>query len=205
MFNPMNTTNIYLIRHGEPEASSRGRCYGKLDYGLSPKGEAQIKKSLAYFEKLQLDTIIASPRKRATESARIIAEAKGLEPLIEPDFAEINFGLLDGMLYEDAERLHPVVYQEWMSHPTRVQFPEGESFGTFKTRVLEAFTRIISQHQGKTVAIFSHGGINRSILASLLKMQDEDIFRLDQTYACINHVELIGEFPIMRCLNYVTA
>ena len=201
----MKTTNIYLIRHGEPEASSRGRCYGKLDYGLSPKGEAQIKRDLAYFEKVQLETIITSPRRRASESARIIAEARGLEALIEPDFAEINFGLLDGMLYEDAERLHPAVYQEWMAHPTRVQFPEGESFTTFKTRVLGAFTRIVAQHQGETLAIFSHGGINRTILASLLKMQDEDIFRLDQTYACINRVEFIGEFPIVRCLNYVLA
>ena len=35
-------TRVWLIRHGEPESSVRGRCYGSLDIGLSVEGKRQM-------------------------------------------------------------------------------------------------------------------------------------------------------------------
>ena len=32
-------TRVLLIRHAQPEDDARGRCYGRLDVGLSPAGE----------------------------------------------------------------------------------------------------------------------------------------------------------------------
>jgi alpha-ribazole phosphatase len=199
----MSKTHIYLVRHGEPEASIRGRCYGKLDVALSPKGEQQIRESVPFFQDVSLQAIYSSPRRRASQSASIIAERKSLPVREESALSEINFGLFDGMLYEEAERLYPQIYQEWMQHPTKVHFPEGESFQIFQARVLQAFQRIREAHAGESVAIFSHGGINRTILASVLRMQDEDIFRLGQSYAAINHIEWFGEFPVVMTMNQI--
>ncbi len=36
------SARFVLVRHGEPEASARGRCYGRLDVGLSESGREQI-------------------------------------------------------------------------------------------------------------------------------------------------------------------
>ena len=34
-------TRLLLIRHAEPDEDARGRCYGRLDVGLSPTGLAE--------------------------------------------------------------------------------------------------------------------------------------------------------------------
>jgi broad specificity phosphatase PhoE len=39
---------IWLIRHGEPVAEARGRCYGSLDFGLSETGLGQMERVADY-------------------------------------------------------------------------------------------------------------------------------------------------------------
>ena len=36
------THRLLFVRHGEPVAHAKGRLYGKLDVGLSAKGQAQV-------------------------------------------------------------------------------------------------------------------------------------------------------------------
>ncbi|MGH9307957.1 MAG: histidine phosphatase family protein, partial [Vicinamibacterales bacterium] len=39
------TTRIVLLRHGEPDERVHGRCYGRLDPGLSPRGREQMRQA----------------------------------------------------------------------------------------------------------------------------------------------------------------
>jgi broad specificity phosphatase PhoE len=39
---------IWLIRHGEPVAEARGRCYGSVDFGLSETGRGQMERVAEY-------------------------------------------------------------------------------------------------------------------------------------------------------------
>lgn len=43
---------------------------------------------------------------------------------VEEAFREIDFGLFEGLTYEEAERRFPGRYAEWMAHPEQVRFPE---------------------------------------------------------------------------------
>ena len=61
---------LILIRHGEPEASAKGRCYGKLDVRLSETGRAQMTRVADALASTAVDAVYASPRRRARESAR---------------------------------------------------------------------------------------------------------------------------------------
>lgn len=195
------TQRLILIRHGEPEATARGRCYGKLDVGLSDLGREQIERVARFLSSSPLDAIYASPRRRALESAQIIARTHSLKVQSDDDLAEIDFGAFEGLTYEEVAARFPIEYSMWMQHPTRVQFPDGENFAQMQRRVRRAICRIRSKHGEKTVAVVSHGGVNRIILATFLRIAARDIFRIEQNYASVSVLDFYDETPIARFIN----
>lgn len=199
------TNRIVLIRHGEPEASARGKCYGKLDVGLSENGKRQIEQTALFLERFDFAAVYSSPRVRATESAEIIAEKSGLIVETHEDFAEIDFGDFEGLEYSEVERRFPEIYKQWMNQPTSVEFPNGESFALMQTRVLRAANELKLRHANETFAVVSHGGANRIVLANALGMRNADIFRLAQDYSAANVVDFYGEFPVVKLMNLAAA
>lgn len=188
-----------LIRHGEPEASAKGRCYGKLDVGLSDSGRTQMARVAEAFKAstTTLDAVYTSPRRRAREGAEILSS----ESVVDRRLSEIDFGELEGLTYEEAAEQFPHLYQRWMREPTEVKFPGGESFAEMKVRVLEAIAVIRDAHSEQTIAIVSHGGVNRIVLAEALGIEARRIFHLDQSHAGVNIVDDFDDYSVVRLMN----
>jgi alpha-ribazole phosphatase/probable phosphoglycerate mutase len=115
---------------------------------------------------------------------------------------EIDFGDFEGLAYDEIAARYPDLYRQWMETPTEIQFPNGESFSAMRSRVLRSFDTIQREREGQTVAIVSHGGVNRILLARALQMPDNCIFRLAQDYAAINLLELVDGLPSVGLLNH---
>ena len=192
-------TRLWLIRHGEPSEESRRRCYGSLDVGLSPIGREQMASVAETLAAESFAAIYTSPRTRAVESARIVATGRGITTV--PEFREIDFGDFEGLTYDEIALRYPDLYRQWMEHPTEIQFPNGESFAAMQSRVLDAFSRICSAHANETVAIVSHGGVNRIVIAWALQMPNECLFRLAQGHAALNLVTITEGVPALELLN----
>jgi len=194
------TTRIWLVRHGEP-AGVRGRCYGKLDVGLSAVGRAQMESTAARLQAEQVDAIYASPRVRTMESARILAGFHACGVLEDAGLCEIDFGGFEGLTYDEIAARYPALYRQWMDSPTGVQFPNGESFAAMRLRVLQAFEAIRRSNEGRTAAIVTHGGVIRILLAGALEMPDRNLFRLAQDYAAMNLLVWVDGVPIVQSMN----
>ena len=194
-------SRLWLIRHGEPAAEARQRCYGDLDIGLSDKGREQMARVAASVHAEPFAAIYASPRSRALESARILAAAAACPLALVDDFREINFGDFEGRTYDEIARDHPELFRQWMETPTQIHFPNGESFFQMRARVLAAFHDIRRTHQGQTIAIVSHGGVNRIILSWALAMPEEALFRIAQAYAAQSLLQFVEGVPLVEFLN----
>ena len=190
-----------LVRHGEPDASARGRCYGKLDVGLSDSGRERIDAVARCLGQTPLGAVYTSPRRRARESAEMVARPHRLSPSVDERLAEIDFGQLEGMSYEEADASYPELYRDWMERPTEVTFPGGESFAMMEGRVLAAATELRMRHGEQVVAIVTHGGVNRILLREALQMPRASIFRLDQSYAAVSVIDYFGDTRIVRFIN----
>lgn len=188
---------VVWIRHGEPEASAKGRCYGKLDVGLSDAGRRQMERVAQALQPASLDAVYTSPRRRARESAEILASAA----VVEERFGEIDFGELEGLTYEAAAEQYPSVYEKWMERPTEVKFPGGESFDEMRARVLDALRGIRDAHSNQTVAIVSHGGVNRIVLADALGIEAQNIFHMEQSHAGVSVVDDFDDYSVVRLMN----
>lgn len=155
---------IVLIRHGETDGESSVRFHGSGDVDLSREGRVQMRAARARLQGEVLDTVVASPLRRAWRSAWILA---GGQPVrLEPDFREIHFGRWEGMTAEEIEASDPARYRAWQDGEEGFEFPGGEQRGAFRARVERGLDRLlISEARGALLVV--HKGVIRTIVERL--------------------------------------
>ncbi|MBI4825580.1 MAG: alpha-ribazole phosphatase [Nitrospirae bacterium] len=204
-------TKLYLIRHGETEGAETKRYKGHIDVPLSENGIEQIRRLAEYLNnspipllsksgQKRVDVVYCSDLSRAVKSAEIIAEPYGLKPVIMPELRERNFGLWEGMSFDEIREKWPDAFNAWADNPLEFSPMNGESTIELRDRALKVFSEIIGKHQGEHIAIVAHGGINRVILCHLLGIPLENIFRVEQDYGCLNIVEM-WDYPVVTLIN----
>ena len=194
-------TRLLLIRHAEPDEGVRGRCYGRLDVGLSPAGIANAAALASSLRPVDLAAVYASPRRRAVETAA----ALGRRTVVDERLRELDFGELEGRTYDEIARERPEFFDSWMETPTRVRFPGGESYADLRDRVADAVGSFVSAHAGDAVAVVAHGGVVRAALAVALALPDERAFALDVGFGRVSVVDWFDSTPVVRLVNGVSA
>ena len=194
-------TRLLLIRHAEPDEDARGRCYGRLDVGLSPRGLASAERLAENLGNVALDALYASPRLRAVQTAAALGGALTVDDRLR----ELDFGRLEGRTYEEIEREQPELFRRWMETPTQVRFPGGESYADLGERVASAVDDVVAANRERTVALVSHGGVIRAALAVALGLPGERAFSLDLGYARVSVVDWFGTSPVVRLVNGTSA
>jgi uncharacterized phosphatase len=149
-------TTILLVRHGETDWNAERRIQGHSDTPLNDTGRAQARALLEELGEEQLDAVYSSDLLRAHETARIVAQAKGLEVTAIRDLRERNFGTWEGMTDEEIfARFPEAATGSWGDAETK---PE------MAARVVGALQRIAETHPGGRVLVVSHGGPLRAVL-----------------------------------------
>ena len=194
-------TRVVLVRHAATEESARGRCYGRLDVRLSPQGLEQAQALAAALADHPFAAVYTSPLARALETARPIAAAQGLEPVVHEALAELDFGEVEGLRYDEIEALRPELFRAWMDEPAGVRFPGGEGLADLRARVLPALAEIRARHEREAVAVVAHGGVIRVALAEALGLDAAALFRLDQAEGSVSVVDWLDAVPLLRVAN----
>jgi len=70
-----------------------------------------------------------------------------------------------------------------------------------RTRVLAAAADLRARHAGEAIALVTHGGVNRIILADALGMPPAHIFRIAQRYGAVNRIRYFGDTPLVELVN----
>jgi alpha-ribazole phosphatase len=194
-------TRVILVRHSEPEATLNDRCCGSPDVALSATGREQAAALAADLARVDVVRIYASPLRRADETAAAIAARQGIPFVTLDDLRELDFGDCEGRRYDEIAASMPDLYARWMSAPTTVEFPGGESYAALRRRVIPAATSIRAEVAGRTAVVVTHGGVCRALLADVLQLRADLIFRLDVGYARVTVIDWHGEEPVVRLVN----
>jgi alpha-ribazole phosphatase len=195
------TQSVWLLRHGEPAAEARGRCYGSLDVELSAEGIRQAHRAAEALREHPLAMVYASPRRRCIDAAKILAAEQNIALETLDAIREIDFGDFEGRPYESIAAEFPELYRHWMECPTQVRFPGGESFDDMRIRVTSAVRTLRARHEDQSIAVVTHGGVIRIILAEALGMQPASIFRIAQRYGAINLIRYFDASPLVELIN----
>lgn len=158
---------VYLIRHGQTEATERHLYCGSTDLPLSPSGrEALLCRGRLDIQNVQF---ISSGLRRADETLRLLF---GPVPCrVEPRFREVDFGCFEMHSYEQL-RDRPD-YQAWLSGDNQRNVPPGgESGAQMTARALEALSQLREDS-----CIVTHGGVIAAIMAQLFPAEGKNRYQ----------------------------
>ena len=151
---------IWLARHGETAANAEGRVQGWLDPPLNERGREQARALAELAAGEPLNSLYTSPLVRARETAEIVGERIGLQPVVDERFAETDTGEWTERLYDEVE---PELYAQWERAGEGWRFPGGESLDEQQERVIAALVDV-TQNGALPALIVCHRGTIRVAL-----------------------------------------
>ncbi|MGL5824316.1 MAG: bifunctional RNase H/acid phosphatase [Nocardioides sp.] len=193
-------TTLVLIRHGVTQHTVDRRFSGGLaggNPGLLDLGRAQVLATARWLapKAPQIEAVISSPVRRATESAEIVAEHWNVPVVPEPRFAELEFGTWDGLTFAEAAEGFPEEVKQWLGslevraggHTARGT-GSGESVRGVQRRVRAGLKTVLSRHRGSTVAVLSHATPIKVLVADALGTPLQSVFRMELLPASVTVV-----------------
>lgn len=169
------TTELWMVRHGETEWSASGKHTSVTDLPLTPAGDEEARRIGERLAGVHFDLVLTSPRLRARRTAELagFADAEVVEDLVE-----WAYGDYEGITTPEIRETVPG-WTVW-SHPS----PGGET----PTEVSGRLDRVVERvrKQGGRTLVFSHGHASRALAARWLGLDVTQgrLFTLDTGTIC---------------------
>jgi probable phosphoglycerate mutase len=169
---------LILVRHGLPVRIDDAG--GPADPELSDEGRSQAVRLADWLSRDPLDAVFVSPMRRAIETARPLADAIGVDPVVDDELAEFD---RDTHFYVPLEELKAAGDERYQ------KIVRGELDGevdpsTFREVVTVAVERIIEARPGNTVAVVCHGGVINAWASHVLGL--DDLLFFEPAYTSVN-------------------
>ncbi|WP_267524458.1 histidine phosphatase family protein [Campylobacter sp. MG1] len=194
-------TKIILLRHGQTNWNKEGRYQGQIDTDLSELGKEQAKLLSNALKKIKIDEFIASPLKRAYETACESAKFHNKQVIKDERLLEINHGTWEGKLSSEVEKMDKELLKMWKQTPHLVKMPNGENLQDILNRALPCVVEFAKKYDGKTIAFFAHDAVNKVLLAHFLNAPLSSFWNILQDNTCINVVEFNDDLFKIVTLN----
>ena len=199
----MDGRRIYLMRHGETLYQSEVQEGAIGNGALTERGSEQIAAAALLFRGVPIDRVYASPLARTQETARIIAQEKGLDILISPDIREITpdetgtAGKSIAEIFREVQRFFKESDTGWDA-----PYLGGETFRQVQERGIRFLTSVLSQDDWQTLLVVAHGGFNNALLAYATGVTSGRLFNIEQDFGCINIIDFVHGKPFLRLANF---
>ena len=179
--------SVLLVRHGQTEWNRTRRFLGRTDIPLNATGKQQAGQLSASISHLPLVAIYSSPLSRAWQTAEAIACNRRLTVLASEGLTELDQGDLEGRFGDALKEDFPEFFDQWMTDPTDVRIPGGETLAECTHRAVEAFFDIVKRHEpGQIIAIVSHKVAISGILCHALDRPIRDNMKIEQQNTAVN-------------------
>ncbi len=196
-------THIILVRHGETEWNKAGaeRFRGRQDIELNENGVRQAWAAAERLASWEVTAFYSSPLKRALATAEILAKPFGLS--VEPleSLIDINYGDWQGLSHQEVSERYGQLYSHWLERPHEVLFPGGESLWDIRDRATAAIEKVLTQHEGETVAVVSHQVVCKVLVCFLLGLDNSHFWQIQQDVCAISVFETKNERLTVTSIN----
>ncbi|AWT26503.1 MULTISPECIES: histidine phosphatase family protein [Corynebacterium] len=202
---------VLLLRHGQTPMSVAGVFSGRSDPELTALGHAQAERAASWLRVRQdagegIDAVYTSPLVRARQTADAVAEELGIEPVTTPDLIETDFGVWEGLEFDEVHRRWPTEHADWAADPS-VSAVGGESMDAVAARCgrligsLERSGGDGGTWQGRTVLLVSHVSPIKAILRTALEAPATVYSTLHLDLAGLSVAEFYPDRSVVREVN----
>jgi len=159
---------LVLTRHGLTDRSDPEQHLGQgIDIGLSTAGRAQAAALAGRIAHEHFDRIVASPLRRAMETAGTVAGERPVEP--DPRLMEMDYGAWEGLTYDDIDARDAALRARWVADPETLACPSGESGADVAARARSFLADLLAWAADRpgddpVVLAVAHSTLNRVLL-----------------------------------------
>jgi 2,3-bisphosphoglycerate-dependent phosphoglycerate mutase len=143
---------------------------GHAEIDLNHIGRAQAEATATSLADEPIEAVYSSDLMRAVDTARPIAETRGLPVVTDAAFREIDQGEWEGLHVDVIKERWPELWGPARHSTTR---PGGEAPADVRVRALEGVRKIVESYPDGVVVVVSHGGTIRWLSAEALGFDDE--------------------------------
>ncbi len=194
-------TRVYLVRHGTTDWNKEEIFRGRVDCKLNETGQAEARALAGYFRDIPVEVIYSSPLSRATETAQVIAAAKGLRVLPDPAFVDMDFGAWQRMPLREVKEKYPELYRVWREQPQAMTPPGGENLPQVRARAWEGLRRIVQENPERALLIISHRVVTKVLICAVLGLDDSHFWQIQQDTTAVNCFQHNGGVFITSLIN----
>jgi probable phosphomutase (TIGR03848 family) len=193
---------VLLIRHGENDYVKKNRLAGRLPgVHLNETGRKQAQAVADRLAGAPVKAIYSSPLERTMETAGPIAAALGLEIIPCDGLMEIDFGEWQDQKLKGLSRLK--VWKTVQFFPSRMRFPQGESFVEAQARAVREIEGLVARHDPKDIILcVSHSDVIKLVVAHYIGLPLDLFQRLMVAPASINALQIDENGSRLLTLNY---
>jgi phosphoserine phosphatase len=185
-----------VLRHGQSSFNVQGKIQGRSDRSvLTEKGQKDAGAAGRALAGIDISAIYCSPLQRARQTAQIAIS--GLETPLDlqpdPDLMEIDLPFWENMIQAEVKEKYPQEYQTWKNQPHK--FTLDDRFYPVLSLYEQAtkfWQRVVSQHQGQTILIVAHNGINRALISTALGISPDRYHSIQQSNCGISILNFAG-------------
>lgn len=191
-----------IVRHGQSSYNAEKRIQGRSDAStLTEKGREDARKVGAALSRLNFAAVYTSPLQRAKKSAEVILDCLATSPMQTSDkLMEIDLPLWEGMLLQDVRDRFSEDYLCWQQRPQELLMVVPQAEGTREhfpvkalyEQALGFWQEILPRHEGETILIVGHNGINRALISTALGISPSRYHSIQQSNCGISVLNFAG-------------
>ena len=172
---------LTLIRHTTLQVAP-GICYGQSDIDVAASFATEVINTQAKIANMAFDSIYCSPLQRCVK----LAQALNLGNIVQDSrLKELHFGDWEMQAWDAMPR---DIFDAWAQNYAGLAPPNGETFSQLQQRGLSFLEDVLQQYPEGNVAIVTHGGMIRAMLAHALNMPLKGLFRFDIDYGSVTQI-----------------
>ncbi len=192
---------VHLIRHGQSQFNAMGKVQGHTNSPLTLQGHSQARAVGEALKGREISALYTSDLLRARQTAEEIGAILGMAPQPVEGLREVSLGEWEGKEIEEIRVNDPRTLELWYSAPMEAKIPGAEPLGAFRERVLATFEEIVGSHPYGEIVIVSHGGVLSVIIAHILEMSLNSLWRFRLDNASISRLLFGLMVPKVTLLN----
>lgn len=188
---------ILFVRHGETDANRAGVLVGRSEFGLTAGGRQASRAVGRTLARVGAAKLLASPLRRAVDTAVVIGKACNLDPEIDDRLTEMEYGEWEGLRPRDVTAAQ---WNEWRASPD-YRPPGGESMREVFQRVSSLCDELLEQRDQGLVIAVSHVSPIKSAIAWALQAGPDMTWRMHLSLSSISRIYEQDGHPFLVSFN----
>ena len=200
---------VILLRHGRSTSNAAHVLAGRsAGVDLDERGREQADALVGRLSELPIKVLVSSPLLRCLRTVEPLANALGLEPVVDERLAEVDYGAWTGR--KIGELVKEPLWKVVQAQPSAAVFPQGEGLAQVQARAVAAIRehdrRLADEHGGDALWLAcTHGDVIKAVVADALGTHLDSFQRIVADPASMSVIRYTPMRPFVLHVNHTGA